>query len=216
VAALEAELSRPIARLHEAGRVSDADAFQIEAALERSVFVDACRRLVASERATIPLARRPILFALLLPLALAYPGDVPRDMLAQRAFATQRLNESHRSRLRVEVGRLRKALEGIVSLSATPSGYAITSERRPVVVLLPPSDDHDARVSILLGDGAAWTAQALAEHAGISKRTAQRALSLLVEGGRAVRLGAGRNVTYASASAPIASRLLLLGLVPAT
>jgi hypothetical protein len=177
--------------------------------------VDACRRLVASGRATIPLARRPILFALLLPLARAFPGDVPRDDLAQQAFGAKRINESHRSRLRVEVGRLRKELEGLLGLTATPRGYALSSAR-PIVVLLPPSDDHDAKVALLLADGAAWTAQAIAEHAGISKRTAQRALSLLVESGRAVKLGSGRNVQYASASEPIASRLLLLGLVPAT
>lgn len=215
VTSLEAELSRPIARLDEAGALKDVDAFGIEAAFQRAVVVDACRRLVASGRATVPLARRPILFALLLPLARAFPGDVPRDELAKRAFEAKRLNDSHRSRLRVEVGRLRKELEGLVSLTATPSGYALSSER-PIVVLLPPSDDHDANVALLLGDGAAWTAQAIAEHAGISKRTAQRALSSLVEAGRAAKLGSGRNVQYASASAPIASRLLLLGLVPLT
>ncbi|HEY6556947.1 MAG TPA: helix-turn-helix domain-containing protein [Polyangiaceae bacterium] len=215
VTALEAELSRPIARVMEAGEVRAVDAFGIEAASQRAVVVDACRRLVASGRATIPLASRPILFALLLPLARAFPGDVPRDELAKEAFEAKRLNESHRSRLRVEVGRLRKELEGLVALTATPRGYALVSAR-PIVVLLPPSDDHDAKVALLLADGAAWTAQAVAEHAGISKRTAQRALSALVEEGRAIKLGSGRAVRYASASAPIASRLLLLGLVPTT
>ena len=40
---------------------------------------------------------------------------------------------------------------------------------------------------VLLGDGASWTAQGLAEHAGVSKRTALRALRTLVERGAVVR-----------------------------
>jgi hypothetical protein len=155
--------------------LKNVDAFGIEAALERAVVVDACRRLVASGLATIPLARRPILFALLLPLARAFPGDVPRDDLAKEAFEAKRLNDSHRSRLRVEAGRLRRELEGLISLTATRSGYALASER-PIVVLLPPSDEHDAKVALLLGDGAAWTAQAIAEHAGISTHGATCAI----------------------------------------
>jgi DNA-binding IclR family transcriptional regulator len=70
-------------------------------------------------------------------------------------------------------------------------------------------------VAILLADGAAWTAQAVAEHAGVSKRTAQRALAALVADGRVQRLGNQRGSRYASATGRIASRLLLLGLVPA-
>jgi hypothetical protein len=47
----------------------------------------------------------------------------------------------------------------------------------------------------------------------VSKRTAQRVLAGLVEGGRAVRTGEGKNVRYARPGAPIASRMLLLGLI---
>jgi DNA-binding IclR family transcriptional regulator len=76
--------------------------------------------------------------------------------------------------------------------------------------------DHDdsARVSLLLGDGASWSAQSLAEHAGVSKRTVQRALSILVERGAVTRSGAGREVRYQREGTPLASRLLLLGLLP--
>nr|WP_276600403.1 MULTISPECIES: HTH domain-containing protein [unclassified Nannocystis] len=96
---------------------------------------------------------------------------------------------------------------------ASEDGYVLASER-DVAVLLPPTDDEAARLGLLLGDGAAWSAQALAEHAGVSRRTAQRALQLLVERGVVVRTGKGKDVRYTRPGAPIASRMLLLGLVP--
>jgi hypothetical protein len=214
--ALEAELSRPLARLEQRGAQRDADLFAIEAASDGQVFlVDACRRLVTAGRATIPLAKRPVLFALLLVLGRAWPADVPRDELAARAFDTKRVNASHRARLRVEIGRLRKVLQGVGEPVATVEGYVLATPR-DVAVLLPPSDDDASRLAILLGDGAWWTAQAMAEHAGVSKRTAQRALAALAESGAAVRAGTGKDVRYARPGAPIASRMLLLGLVPKT
>jgi tetratricopeptide (TPR) repeat protein len=214
--ALEAELSRPLARLEQRGNLRDADLFAIEAASNGQVFlVDACRRLAVAGRASVPLVKRPVLFALLLVLARAWPAEVARDELAARAFDTKRVNASHRARLRVEIGRLRKVIDGLGEPIATAGGYALTTPR-DVAVLLPPSDDDAARLAILLGDGAWWTAQALAEHAGVSKRTAQRALSALVESGAAVRAGTAKDVRYARPGAPIASRMLLLGLVPKT
>jgi HTH domain len=214
--ALEAELSRPLARLEQRGATRDADLFAIEAASSGQLFlVDACRRLVVAGRASIPLAKRPVLFALLLVLARAWPSAVARDDLAARAFETKRVNASHRARLRVEIGRLRKVVEGLGAPIATAAGYVLTTPR-DVAVLLPPSDDDTARLAILLGDGAWWTAQALAEHAGVSKRTAQRALAALAESGAAIRAGSAKDVRYARPGAPIASRMLLLGLVPKT
>jgi len=215
VAAREAELSAPVARLEEGGVARDADLFAIEAAGRGDRFlVDACRRLVIAGRARVPLARRPVLFALLVELARAAPGSVARDALAARAFEARRINASHRGRLRVEIGRLRKVLDGLgAEPVATADGYALAS-RRPVAVLVPRDQDDASRVAILLGDGAAWSAQRVAESAGISKRTTQRALAELVDSGRAVRTGRGRNVRYARPGAPIASRMLLLGLVP--
>jgi hypothetical protein len=213
--AVERELSLPIARILRSGEIRSADLFAIEEVSRGQVLlVDACRRLVLGGRVTIPLARRPILFSLLLLLARAWPRSVPRDDHAARAFDARRVNASHRSRLRVEIGRLRKVLDGLAAEPvATADGYALSS-RRDVVVLLPPSDDEGARVALLLGDGAAWSAQGLAEHAGISRRTAQRALGALVDSGAAVRTGRGKDVRYARPGTPIASRMLLLGLVP--
>jgi hypothetical protein len=132
------------------------------------------------------------------------------------AFDIRRVNASHRMRLRVEIGRLRKIMDGLAAEPvATVDGYALSS-RRDVVVLLPRSDDETARVALLLGDGAAWSARGLAEHAGVSKSTAQRALAALVERGGAVRTGKGKDVRYTRPGTPIASRMLLLSLVPKT
>ncbi len=212
--ALEAELSRPIARLEQRGAQREADLFAIEAASSGQVFlVDGCRRRVIAGRASVPLARRPVVFALLLELARAWPGDVARDALAAAAFDTRRVNASHRSRLRVEIGRLRKGLEGLGELVATADGYRLETPR-DVAVLLPPEGGEAARLAILLGDGAWWTAQALAEHAGVSKRTAQRALAALVSAGQAIKAGTAQDLRFSRPGAPIASRMLLLGLVP--
>jgi hypothetical protein len=154
------------------------------------------------------------LFALLLALARAWPSSISRDDLAAKAFDTRRVNASHRIRLRVEIGRLRKVIDGLgAEPTASADGYVLES-KRDVVVLLPPSDDEGARIALLLGDGAAWSVRGLAEHAGVSKSTAQRALAALVESGGAVRTGTGKNVRYTRPGTPIASRMLLLGLVP--
>ena len=213
---LETELSVPVARLERGGVLRSTDLYGMEAASSGEVFlVDACRRLVIASRVTIPLAKRPVLFALLLVLARAWPRDVARDELAGLAFDVRRVNASHRSRLRVEIGRLRKVLGVLAEPVATDDGYRLESELE-LVTLLPPTDDDDARIAILLGDGASWSAQALAEHAGVSKRTAQRALAALVGSGAAVREGQGKDVRYARPGPRIASRMLLLGLVPST
>jgi hypothetical protein len=213
--ALEGELSAPVARLEVAGTAREADLFVIEDALRGERFlVDACRRLAIAGRARVPLSRRPVLFALLVELARASPRSVPRDALAARAFDARRVNASHRGRLRVEIGRLRKLLGDLgAEPVSTADGYSLAS-RREVALLVPLAGDDATRVAILLGDGASWSAQRVAETAGISKRTAQRALGDLVAGGRVVRTGSGRNVRYSSPGIRIASRMLLLGLAP--
>ncbi len=212
--AVERDLSHPIARTLRQGVCQSADLFVVEEISRgRVLLVDACRRLVIAGRAAVPLARRPILFALLLSLARAWPEPVPRDELIAAAFDVRKVNASHRARLRVEIGRLRKVLDGLAAEpTATADGYALASER-DVVILLPKADDEAARVALLLGDGTSWSAQGLAEHAGVSKRTVQRALFCLVESGDAIRTGQGKNLRYARPGAPVATRMLLLGLV---
>jgi hypothetical protein len=215
LALLEEELSLPIARVVRGGVVTSADLFAIEEASSGNLLlVDACRRLVLGGRVTIPLAARSVVFALLLLLARAWPAPVSRDDLAAHAFEARRVNASHRGRLRVEMGRLRRVMDGLAAEPvATTEGYALVS-KRDVVVLLPATDDEAARIALLLGDGASWSAKGLAEHAGVSKRTAQRALGALVESGGAIRAGRGKDVRYTRPGTPVASRMLLLGLVP--
>jgi hypothetical protein len=228
--ALERQLLLPVARLLRAGTVADADLFAIEGVSGGEVLlVDACRRVAigraeritgdasastTGDRFTVPLARRPVLFALLMVLARAWPAPVGRDELAARAFEVRQVNASHRARLRVEIGRLRKVMSALAAEPiAAEEGYVLRSQRE-VVVLMPPSDDDVARIGFLLADGASWSARGLAEHAGVSRRTAQRALGALVESGAVIRTGRGRQVSYARLGGAIASRMLLLGLLP--
>lgn len=214
--AMERELAVPVARIQRRGSTRDADLHAIEALCRDDVLlVDACRRMASAGRVTVPLARRPVVFALLFILARAWPAAVARDALAAEAFEVRQPNASHRARLRVEVGRLRAILADGLGAEpvATADGYAIVSTRE-VALLLAKTDDEAARVSLLLADGCAWSAQALADHAGVSKRTVLRALRALVEQGGAVRSGSGSVVRYARPAAKTASRMLLLGLLP--
>src|SRR5260370_6448569 len=91
----------------------------------KALAVEACRYVVRDARTVVSLARRPVLFALARVLAEAWPGDVPRDMLLARAFGAKHADESHRARLRVEVGRLRTMLRTLASVSATKRGFVL-------------------------------------------------------------------------------------------
>jgi hypothetical protein len=215
IAHLENELSRPIARLARRDSEQAIDLFAMETASRGDILlIDTCRRLAIAGRATVHLARRPILFSLLASLGRAWPSSAARDDLAAHAFEAKRINASHRSRLRVEMGRLRKMMDGLGAAPvATATGYRLAASRN-VAMLLPPTDADGDRVALLLGDGALWSAQSLAEHAGISKRTAQRALAALAEKKIVERTGKGRDLRYFRGGTPIASRMLLLGLVP--
>src|SRR4029077_6654824 len=103
--------------------------------------VDACRRAVRGPARSVPLAGRPGLSALLGALAEAWPSDVPRDHLVERAFETRAANESHRARLRVELGRLRAALRPLARIEAPRRGFPLAQAGcRPRVVVAPPTD----------------------------------------------------------------------------
>lgn len=61
---------------------------EVEALLaSNAVVVDACRHAVRDARATIPLARRPVLFVLARALGEAWPADVPRMRSSPPRFA---------------------------------------------------------------------------------------------------------------------------------
>ena len=84
-----------------------------------------------------------MLFALARALGEAWPEDAPRDVLVARAFGAKRADESHRARLRVEVGRLRAALRTLVRVSATKRGFQLVPRRaREVVVLARPVEER--------------------------------------------------------------------------
>jgi hypothetical protein len=95
----------------------------------QALVVDACRHVVRDPQAVVSLASRPVLFAIARALAEAWPADVPRDILVARAFGAKLADESHRARLRVEVGRLRTMLRTLAGVSATTRGYALAPRR---------------------------------------------------------------------------------------
>jgi tetratricopeptide (TPR) repeat protein len=158
-----------------------------------ALVVDACRYVVRDAHAVTSLERRPVLFALARTLAEAWPGDVPRATLIARAFRTRHADESHRARLRVEVGRLRTLLRTVADIRATKLGFALAPHQASeVVVLARPVDDAHAAVLALLADGEAWASSALALALGTSQRSVQRALDGLATANKVDSFGHGR------------------------
>ena len=184
----------PAARLIARGTERLLSLIEVEALLSSgALVVDACRNVVRSCNDIVSLASRPVLFALARVLAEAAPTDAPRAVLLSRAFRARHVDESHRARLRVEIGRLRAALEPVADIAATPDGFALTAHgKRDVVVLVPPVEVEHASLLALLADGEAWSSSALAIALGISARTIQRALDGLAAGGRVQSIGNGR------------------------
>src|SRR5215831_16071574 len=116
-------LNTPAARLIARGHVRLLLLEEVEALLaSKALVVDACRHVVRDARTVVSLARRPVLFALARALGEAWPGDASRDTLVARAFGLKLADESHRARLRVEVGRLRAVLRRLAGVSATKQG----------------------------------------------------------------------------------------------
>ncbi|VVE49641.1 DNA-binding protein [Pandoraea pneumonica] len=194
-------LSRPVARLWHpnAEQVMHLDVHLNDLARvlnSGALVVDACRRGVSAGNTWRPLARRPVLFSLIRCLAQAWPADVARETLIAEAFGLRRANqidETHRARLRVEIGRLRALLKGVASIDATPRGFVLRSaDERNVCVLVPPIDDEFASVIALLSDGAAWSTSAIALALDASQRTVQRALSALHDEGKVRAIGQAR------------------------
>src|SRR6478736_4088908 len=119
-------LSTPVARLIVRGEERPLLLGEVEALLaSKSLVVDACRYVVRDTGAMVSLATRPVLFALARALAEAWPEDVTRDALIARAFRGKHADESHRARLRVEIGRLRRKLRTLADISATRQGFAL-------------------------------------------------------------------------------------------
>jgi hypothetical protein len=194
VAETGAVLGRPAARRLFAGGEQALRLDEVAALLDSgALVVDACRRGLGADAVWRPLARRPVLFALARALAEAWPGDVDRETLIACAFRAQYPDETHRARLRVEIGRLRALVGTLAQIEATQRGFVIRPrDSRAVVVLAPPIDGEQASLVALLSDGAAWSSSALALALGASQRTVQRALVELESEGRVRSIGRAR------------------------
>lgn len=205
-------LTTPAARLIAEGRERRLHLDGIEALFaSNTLVVDACRRDVRQAGTVIRLAKRPVLFALARTLAEAWPGDVPRDVLLARAFGARVTDESHRGRLRVEVGRLRSALRAVIEITATKRGFALAPRRgRAVVVIAPPVEEEHAAVLAVLADGESWSSSALGLALGTSQRTVQRALEALAAAGRVQSFGRGRARRWVTPPVPGFTTALLL------
>ena len=220
VVALEAEVARARERLEMvAARVVDergtrslclVDVEQLLGS-ERLV-VDGCRRRLRRGDREVSLLQRPVQMDLLMELAMAGRRGAPREELIGRVFGARRPNESHRARLRVDIGRLRKAIAGFASPKATRDGYVLeVPSGEHVPVLLPPIDGPHAEVVALLADGEPWSAAALALATGASRRTMQRALKALGDEGRVTAIGRGPKRRWVS---PPLTRIATAMLLP--
>jgi hypothetical protein len=205
-------LSTPAARLIARGEERLLLLEEVEALLaSKALVVDACRHVVRDASTVVSLARRPVLFALARALGEAWPGDVSRGTLVARAFEAKRVDESHRGRLRVEVGRLRTLLRTLAGVSATKRGFALVPRRaRQVVVLARPVEEEHAAVLAFLADGESWSSSALALALGASQRTVQRALDSLATGGKVQSFGRGRARRWMTPPVPGFTTTLLL------
>ncbi|HKH92006.1 MAG TPA: hypothetical protein VKA54_09385 [Gemmatimonadaceae bacterium] len=187
-------LNTPAARLIAHGEERLLLLEEVEAVLASSALVvDACRNVVHRAGAVVPLATRPVLFALARALGEAWPGDVTRDALVAQAFGARHADESHRARLRVEIGRLRAVLRTMAGIDATKRGFALAPRGvGEVVVLARPVEEQYAAVLALLADGESWSSSGLALALGASQRTVQRALDSLAGASKVQSFGRGR------------------------
>jgi len=195
-----AEFAGPVARIIRDRTFALATLADI-AALARNpgLVVDACRRELRRDAVTVSLATRPVLFALAEALGEAAPGPASRALLVERAFGAHRMNESLRARLRVEIGRLRRALVPVgVTLASSGDGFRMSGDDEPlnVVVILPAVDGEASLVLALLRDGEAWSSSALAAATGLGQRAVQRALVELKEARKVNADSAGRNCRW--------------------
>ncbi len=205
-------LQAPAARLTARGKERLLRLEQVESLLSsKMLVVDACRYVVRSANTVVSLARRPVLFALVRALGEAWPADVSRGALVARAFRGKDADESHRARLRVEIGRLRRELRALADVSATKQGFAlIPRAAREVVVLARPVEEEHATVLAFLADGESWSSSALALALGASQRTVQRALDELAAAGKVQSFGRARARRWMTPPLPGFTTTLLL------
>jgi hypothetical protein len=211
VANLAAALEAPAAR----GMADGGERLLNLAAVEElltsgALVVDGCRHAVCRSTAVIPLAGRPVLFALARTLGEAWPGDAPRGALLA-AFGAHFTDASHRARLRVEIARLRRALAPLAGVEATRAGFVLVPrDERRVVVIARLAEERHGGVLALLSDGEGWSSSALALALGTSQRSVQRALDALAAERKVEASGRGRARRWMASPAPGFATALLL------
>ncbi|ETF02644.1 hypothetical protein W822_07250 [Advenella kashmirensis W13003] len=212
VRSMQEVFSRPAARLPDC---QGARALLLEevAGLYSSsnLIIDGCRRGVSTDGRWLPLATRPVLYEIIWLLGNAWPNDISRETIIFQVFRLTQPDESHRARLRVQIGRLRKLIKPIARISATDEGYRLEPlQQRNVVVLAPPLDSEAASLMALLADGSAWSTSALAQALGASQRTVQRTLADLELAGQVNAVGHSRSRRWVCPSLAGFTTILLL------
>ena len=205
-------LKIPAARLIARGEERPLLLAEVEELLKsKALVVDACRNVIRDSGAVVSLLTRPVLFALVRTLGEAWPGDVARDVLLARAFGARFVDESHRMRLRVEIGRLRRILRPLADVTATKRGFTLVPRsQREVLVLAQPLEDENSAVLAFLADGESWSSSALAIALGTSQRTVQRALDTLAAAGKVQSYGRARARRWITPPVPGFTTTLLL------
>jgi hypothetical protein len=202
------ELRAPVARIVRHRQIAPATLADVSALdREKGLVVDAFRRELRRAGVTVSLARRPVLFALAVTLAERAPEGQSRALLIERAFGARRTSDSLRARLRVEIGRLRQAVQPLaaVAIESTADGFALRGrvgremaaargrDALDVVVVLPPAEGEASLLLALLRSGEAWSSSALAMASGMGQRAVQRALAELRDAGKIEAYGDGRS-----------------------
>ncbi|NRH26727.1 HTH domain-containing protein [Pseudomonas sp. MS19] len=210
-------INQPVARLMKGGQAQPLLLDEVEALHASSALVvDACCYAISDSRTRVSLATRPVLFALAYALAEAWPADIARAALYERAFRGTFSDETHRARLRVEIGRLRGLLGEMAAIKATANGFVLQPRAAEIAVLARPVTDKNGAILALLSDAQAWSSSALAMALGISQRSVQRALDALETSGLIKPIGNGRARRWITSPVPRFATTLLLPVSLAT
>ena len=180
------------------------------------LFVDGVRREARCGSTVIELGRRPVLFEILLEMALSWPAPAPAARLLERVFEVREPTEADREKLRVELSRLRKIVSSVAAVEALDGGWRLKSNAAVgVVSIVPLHQSEHAALLALLSDGELWTAKSLSSVLGTSTRTIARHLAEMIESGVAVAVGDGRTRRYSTPlrSSHLAGQMLSLGIL---
>jgi hypothetical protein len=211
VEAARRSLEGPVAVLRHKGNEVAISLDGVEALLRsETLIVDATRNSLRQGATVIKLTTRPVLFALARVLAEAWPNGVSREALLAHVFNARHADESHRTRLRVEIARLRKLIRSLAEILATSSGFRLVPRGSDVAILAVPFHGENSMILALLADGELWSSSALSLVLGASTRTIQRSLDELQRSGKVQAVGRGRVRRWVTLAFPGFPTTLLL------